>query len=105
MLPVAGPLADALRDLPNRPGVYRFYNEAGELLYVGKARSLRKRVRSHYSSRSTDHRMVAHVPEIVRLEWEATRGEARALEREEELLAGVESDHGRISAAESTRVK
>lgn len=87
MLPVSGPLADALRDLPDRPGVYRFYNETGELLYVGKARSLRKRVRSYYSSRSTDHRMVAHVPEIARIEWEATRDEARALEREGELIA------------------
>lgn len=87
MLPVSGPLADTLRDLPDRPGVYRFYNEAGELLYVGKARSLRKRVRSYYSNRSTDHRMVAHVPEIARIEWETTRDEARALVREGELIA------------------
>jgi excinuclease ABC subunit C len=87
MLPVSGPLADALRDLPDRPGVYRFYNEAGDLLYVGKARSLRTRVRSYYSSRSTDHRMVAHVPEIARVEWEVTRNEARALVREGELIA------------------
>jgi excinuclease ABC subunit C len=87
MLPVSGPLADTLRELPDRPGVYRFYNEAGELLYVGKAKSLKKRVRSYYSTRSTDHRMVAHVPEIARIEWEAVRDEARALEREGELLA------------------
>ena len=87
MLPVSGPLADTLRELPDRPGVYRFYNEAGGLLYVGKARSLRKRVRSYWASRSTDHRMVAHVPEIARLEWEVTRDEARALEREGQLIA------------------
>jgi excinuclease ABC subunit C len=104
MLPVSGSLADTLRDLPDRPGVYRFYSATGELLYVGKARSLRKRVRSYWASRSTDHRMVAHVPEIARLEWEATRDEARALEREGELIAAlaprynVEAREGRDAA-------
>jgi excinuclease ABC subunit C len=104
MLPMTGPLADTLRDLPDRPGVYRFLNAAGELLYVGKARSLRRRVRSYWSSRSTDHRMVAHVPEVARIEWEVTRDEARALEREGELIAtlapryNVEAREGRDAA-------
>lgn len=104
MLPTTGPLADTLRDLPDRPGVYRFFNAAGELLYVGKARSLRRRVRSYWSSRSTEHRMVAHVPEVARIEWEVTRDEARALEREGELIAtlapryNVDAREGRDAA-------
>lgn len=39
-----------LEDLPTRPGVYLFRNEQGEIIYVGKAKNISKRVRSHFSS-------------------------------------------------------
>jgi excinuclease ABC subunit C len=42
-------IAQQRRELPDSPGVYLFYDKAGELLYVGKARSIRKRVASHFS--------------------------------------------------------
>jgi excinuclease ABC subunit C len=42
-------IAEQRRSLPDSPGVYLFYDKAGELLYVGKARSIRKRVASHFS--------------------------------------------------------
>lgn len=90
-----GPMSDpaaltaALSSLPDAPGVYRFYNADDALLYVGKAKRLRTRVRSYWSSRAADHRMVAHVPEIARIEWERTTSEAQALEREGELIAAL----------------
>ena len=46
--PVTGPLtADFLRSVPNRPGVYLMKNRQGQILYVGKAKNLRKRLASY----------------------------------------------------------
>jgi len=45
--------ADRRRDLPDEPGVYLFRNPKGRVLYVGKAKSIRKRVASHFSNPST----------------------------------------------------
>jgi len=45
--------ADGRRDLPDEPGVYLFRNAQGRVIYVGKAKSIRKRVASHFSNPST----------------------------------------------------
>ncbi|MBV9363026.1 MAG: excinuclease ABC subunit UvrC [Solirubrobacterales bacterium] len=45
--------ADRRRELPDEPGVYLFRNERGKVIYVGKAKSIRKRVASHFSNPST----------------------------------------------------
>lgn len=52
-----------LKTLPNKPGCYQFYNESGELIYVGKARNLKKRVYSYFSK---DHHDIAKVELLVR---------------------------------------
>jgi excinuclease UvrABC nuclease subunit len=78
-----------LATLPATPGVYVFRDGAGAVLYVGKARSLRARVRSYWSNRPGDHRMLAHVPEVASIEIERTSSEARALEREGELIKAL----------------
>src|SRR5215213_5278753 len=48
----AGRLAEQRRGLPDSPGVYLFRDARGRVIYVGKAKSLRKRVASHFGSRS-----------------------------------------------------
>jgi hypothetical protein len=53
---------DVIRNLPDAPGVYRFYRSNGDILYVGKARSLRRRVRSYFGRRP---RHAEHILEMV----------------------------------------
>ena len=49
-MPLPGPLKDKLETLPHRPGVYLFKGRNGEVVYVGKARVLRDRVRSYFQA-------------------------------------------------------
>ena len=68
--------------LPEQPGVYLYFNEAGETIYVGKARVLRDRVRSYLGAYGTNPKTDALLDEAVRLEVIVTDsvGEALALE-------------------------
>ena len=68
--------------LPEQPGVYVYYNDAGDTLYVGKARVLRDRVRSYLGAHGTSPRIDALLDEAQRLEVIVTDSvmEALALE-------------------------
>ena len=68
-----------LASLPRRPGVYRMYDAAGELLYVGKAVSLRDRVASYFSSRALAPKVAALVKRIARIEVTLVNTETEAL--------------------------
>lgn len=83
-------LAPKLDELPRRPGIYRFLNARGDTIYVGKAKSLRSRVRSYFR-RSADHsphieRMVSEITDldviVVDTEMEALLLEANLIKRE-----------------------
>jgi excinuclease ABC subunit C len=74
-------LAERRRELPDQPGVYLFYGSDGELLYVGKARSIRKRVASHFSAGNT--RLTSRVDRIDTL---VTANEAEALLAEQSFI-------------------
>ena len=50
---MAGSVAEQRKRLPDQPGVYVFADERGKVLYVGKARSIRKRVGGHFSAHAT----------------------------------------------------
>lgn len=73
--------AERHRELPDSPGVYLFYGEKGELLYVGKARSIRKRVASHFSG--GEPRLTSRVRKIDAL---VTANEAEALLAEQSFI-------------------
>jgi excinuclease ABC subunit C len=72
--------------LPEQPGVYLYYNEAGETLYVGKARVLRDRVRSYLGAYGVSPRIDALLDEAHRLETIITDSVVEALALENNLI-------------------
>lgn len=75
-----------LQQLTTQPGVYRMYGGGGELLYVGKARNLRKRVGQYFLRASGDARIESMVSQIRRIEVTLTHTEDEALILEATLI-------------------
>ena len=75
-----------VKRLPNSPGVYRMMNEAGDVLYVGKARSLKKRVTNYAQGRFHTNRIGRMVRETAAMEFVVTRTEIEALLLEANLI-------------------
>jgi excinuclease ABC subunit C len=75
-----------LASLQNTPGVYRMVNEVGRVLYVGKAKSLRKRVANYTNLNNQSNRIRRMVSETVSMEFVTTHTEAEALLLESNLI-------------------
>lgn len=76
--------AEIIEKLPNTTGVYLFYGENGTLLYVGKSRTIKQRVKDHFYL--DDPNSLKFLHEIRDIDYEVTAGEIGALIRESELI-------------------
>ena len=79
-------LKNELKSLPNSPGVYEYFDAAGKLLYVGKAKVLKNRVKSYFIFTPTlapsprlAPRIAKMIAEAVHIEWIETSSESDAL--------------------------
>ncbi len=79
-------IAAAVKRLPNDPGVYRMFGQGGEVLYVGKARSLKKRVASYARPTGHTNRIARMIRETRSMEFVTTRTEIEALLLEANLI-------------------
>jgi excinuclease ABC subunit C len=79
-------LKEQIARLPEQPGVYLYFNGAGETIYVGKARALRDRVRNYLGAYGNDPKTDALLDEVVRLEVIVTDSVVEALALENNLI-------------------
>jgi excinuclease ABC subunit C len=79
-------IGEFVKRLPNAPGVYRMLNKDGEVMYVGKARSLKKRVSNYAQGRLHSNRLTRMVRDTVHMEFVTTRTEVEALLLEANLI-------------------
>src|ERR1700741_1019014 len=79
-------IRDRVKTLPAQPGVYRMINARGDVLYVGKARDLKKRVSSYTQIYRLDMRLQRMVSETAAMEFVATHTEVEALLLESNLI-------------------
>ncbi|RCW27693.1 excinuclease ABC subunit C [Ciceribacter lividus] len=79
-------IGEFVKKLPNSPGVYRMMNAEGDVLYVGKARSLKKRVGNYAQGRVHSNRIARMVRETAHMEFVTTRTEVEALLLEANLI-------------------
>ena len=80
-------IQEKLKQIPTHPGVYQFFNLDGKIIYIGKAKNLRNRVRSYFQSKK--HQMaktISLVKNIDNLDWIVVRNEVEALMTEANLI-------------------
>jgi DNA polymerase-3 subunit epsilon len=86
---------DLADELPEGPGVYRFFGHDDALLYVGKSVSLRTRVLAHFAGEHSDSKEQRLARQVCRVDWLETAGELGALLREAEWIKRLQPLHNR----------
>lgn len=79
-------LEDKINNLPALPGIYQFKNDKGKVIYVGKAKNLRNRVRSYFQKNLDSPKTAALVSKIYDIEFIVTDNEIEALVLENNLI-------------------
>ena len=79
-------LKQTLKLLPSLPGCYIYYNKDGEVIYVGKAKILKRRVMSYFNRKHDSVKVNVLVPQIEKLEYIITNTEVEALILESHLI-------------------
>ena len=79
-------IADQVKRLPGKPGVYRMYGAKGDVLYVGKAKNLKNRVSSYAQGRGHSNRILRMISETQAMEFVVTGTETEALLLEANLI-------------------
>ncbi len=72
--------------LPQAPGIYKYFDAAGKLIYVGKAKHLRKRVSSYFTKNNVNHKTRELIHRIARIEFTIVNSEHEALLLENALI-------------------
>tara|TARA_Y100000385_G_scaffold290386_1_gene363295 strand:- start:1672 stop:3045 length:1374 start_codon:yes stop_codon:yes gene_type:complete len=76
---------NALEEIPNKAGVYRFYNETNQLIYIGKSIHIKKRIDQHLRNSKTK-KGIQMQTEIARIEFDLTGSELIALLQESQMI-------------------
>src|SRR5208283_2777656 len=86
MIQITCPTDFKSQDIPTNPGVYLFKNEQNEILYIGKAKSLRSRVKSYFSNTDQPAKTRQLVSRIRNIDWIIVNNEVEALLLENKLV-------------------
>ncbi len=87
MIPISAPSEFKSSDIPKNPGVYLFKDETGEILYIGKAKSLRQRVKSYFSNLEDQPVKTRQLVARIRgIDWIVVNSEVEALLLENKLV-------------------
>ncbi|MCB9261393.1 MAG: excinuclease ABC subunit UvrC [Flavobacteriales bacterium] len=79
-------LKNVVLNLPNNPGVYKYYDQSDKIIYVGKAKNLKKRVSSYFTKSYENGKTKVLVSKIVRIEYTVVDNEMEALLLENNLI-------------------
>ena len=80
-------LINKLKQAPTDPGVYQFFNSKNKIIYIGKAKNIKNRVRSYFqNSKNKSSKTITLVKNIEKIEWIIVRNEVEALMTEANLI-------------------
>ena len=81
-----------IQSLPNEPGVYQYFDKDSNMVYVGKAKNLKKRVSSYFNKNHDNNRIRLLVKKIDRVEHIVVNSEMDALLLENNLIKNISPD-------------